>query len=404
MSHRSITTTCALLVLAGTARAQLVGPPVEIGTGLPTTSEASGIAWHEGREQWIVVGDEGLLAALSPGGAVLTQWSVPGDLEAVCVADPNRDRVYLAREQPDAVLEFDLVTGTVLRVFDVSAWFPGPSNDGVEALTFVPDANDPEGGLFWAGSSLDGTVHRFRLPILSSATSNQVLHVDSFVPSSSKELRGLDADPVAGVVYALYSDPPAVRVLGPSGNTLANWPVPAAPGGARAEGVGVRGCELALAEDAGRSGISRVERYSGVDAFSPCRTLEADVAGVSVIFGGAQHLVLDAGPARAGDVYLFLGSRTLGNPGIVDGDLVLPLVVDDYFLLTLYSAGPPVLDGFFGVLDAQGHGSATIAIPSQFGPAAALLGKRLHHAAVVFDLAALQFVHASNPVALRFTF
>ena len=46
----------------------------------------------------------------------------------------------------------------------------GPSNLGLEALTFVPDDSHQEGGVFYAGLQSTGEIFRFVLSIKSSST------------------------------------------------------------------------------------------------------------------------------------------------------------------------------------------------------------------------------------------
>jgi hypothetical protein len=379
----------------------LVGSGTELGAALPAGFEASDVVWHRARSQYLVVGDEGRLLALSRTGALQGAWTIAGDLEGVAVADPNSSRVLLAVEAPPAIVEYDLVAGQVQRVFDLAPFVPVPRGRGLEALTFVPDAADPEGGTVLAGSTEDGRVYRFRLPLRTSATATTVTALGSFALGPSDELRGLHYDPVAGRLVALTTSPDTLTVATPTGAVLATMPLPAGLP-QQPEGLALRGCELVLAIDAAPS---RLLRYDGCDDLAACDTFDAPTQAVSATFGGAQVLTLDVGPAAAGFAYGVLGSRSLGSPGIAgDPGVLLPLAVDDYFLLTLTSAAPPVLSGFVGLLDAQGRGQAVVAIPPGFPPAVALVGTRLYHAAVVVDPALGRFVHASNAVPLAIAF
>jgi hypothetical protein len=49
------------------------------------------------------------------------------------VADPFTDNVYIGVEHPDGILEFDLLSGTVLRTFDLTATMVGPTTRGSRA-------------------------------------------------------------------------------------------------------------------------------------------------------------------------------------------------------------------------------------------------------------------------------
>lgn|GEM_PF-2259254 len=393
-------------VVAGVARAQVSGSGVEVGAALPAGFEPSGIDHHAGRDEFVVVSDDGRVALLAPDGALRASFALAGDLEGVCVADPNLDRAYLLREKPEALLEVDLVTGFVLRTFDLVPTLGSPNQRGVEGVEFLADPLHPEGGTFLVASTYDGRVYELELPIASSAVSNQVVLLHSFQPTASNDLRGLDADTDAGVLYLAYSDPfPQVRVTQLDGTPLASFglPQPQVPDGA-AEGLARRGCDLVVALDRGGAAAASVLRFDGAAGHSACRTFEGDSAGLSALFGGTQNLTLDLGPASAGFAYAVLGSGSLGRLGPTPDGLVLPLSIDAYFLQTLGGVGAPFYAGFVGVLDAQGRATATVSAPPFTPQLSGLVGVRLVHAAVVVDPGSGWFVHASNAVPLTISF
>lgn len=416
MSVGKIFRLLALRVLAGavlaaaacdrTALAQVSGSGLEIGAALPLGFEASGADHHAGRDQYVVVSDEGGVALLAPDGSLAANFALAGDLEGVCVADPNTDRAYVLREKPEALFEVDLGTGLVLRTFDLVGALGSPDHRGAEAVGFVPDPLHPEGGTFLVASTFDGRVHRLELPIASSSIANQVTSLGSFQPSGSNDLRGIDVDVDASRLYLLYSDPfPQVRVTTLLGAPIASFglPQPQVPGGA-AEGLARRGCDLVATLDQGGSVAPSVLAFEGAAGPSACRSLEGDAAGISAFFGGAQNLTLDLGPSSAGFAYLLLGSGSLGRLGPTPDGLVLPLAVDGYFLQSLGVFGAPFYSGFAGVLDAQGRATAKIAAPPFTPQLGALVGVRVFHAAVVVDPNLGWFVHASNAVPLTIAF
>lgn len=399
---------CAVSATAPWATAQFSGSGEDLSLALPLGFEASGADYHAGRDELIVVGDDGDVLILAPDGSLRSSFALAGDLEGVCIADPNRDVIYLLREKPEAVLELDLSTGLVGRVFDLGPVLGTTSSRGPEGIEFVPDGAHPEGGTFLVASTFDGRIHRLELSIASSTTANQVTSLGSFQPTASNDLRALSYDAGAGVLYSLYSEPtPLVRATTVQGALLANWPLPQpqiAVGAA--EGLCQRGCDLYVCEDGG-SGASNLTRFGGVDTYSACRSFEGDVEALSALFGGTQTLILDLGPSAAGLPYVVLGSASLGNPGLGTpgvGALVLPLVADSYFLTSLGGLGAPFFGGFFGVLDAGGAATAQIVVPPLSPAVAGLVGERLFHAALVIDPALGWFVHTSNAVGLRFTF
>ena len=186
--------------------------------------------------------------SIADDGTGLAFWPVTGDLEGICVADPASDFLYVGTEQPNQIKEFRISTGFVTRTFDLNPWMSGASGQGLEALTFVPDPGNAEGGTFYAGLQNDGSIYRFSLPILTSATSTIVSLLGSFNPVSGRsDLSGLDYDRAAGALYAIYDGPNLMRAMTTAGTFLKEWTLP----GSSQEGIALRGSSLFIAEDSG---------------------------------------------------------------------------------------------------------------------------------------------------------
>lgn len=242
-------------------------PGVDIAAGLPGGYEPSGAVWHPRLERLLVVSDGGQLSSLDRDGVSVVSWDVPGDLEAVTVADPAGTLVYLGVEHPDAILEFDLAQGAVTRSFDLTGTLVGPDDRGLEALTFVPDPAHPEGGLFLAGLQDDGRVYRFALPIRSSSTSISVQFVSSFAPVVGRDdLSGLDWVASQATLYAAYDATDRLRAMHADGSLIEEWALP----GVSQEGLAFAGCELFVAQD----GTAEVLRYG-----FPTDPLDSDLDG-----------------------------------------------------------------------------------------------------------------------------
>jgi hypothetical protein len=126
-----------------------------------------------------------------------------------------------------------------------------------------------------------------------------------------------------------------------------------------------------------------------------CQALSASAGALSISLGGTLDFALHAGPSHAGELYFLLGSFSGTLPGIPIDGLVLPLVPDDYFFLTL-SGGAP-LQGANGLLDAAGSASAALVLPAgvlspSFGGAA------VYHAYATISLSTLSLTLASNAI------
>jgi hypothetical protein len=188
---------------AGTASGQAAPWPgsagVEIGQlgapgGLPAGYEPSGAVWHRGLERLVIVGDDGDVTVMDRDGGAQITWSPGGDLEGVTVVDHTTPIVYLGREHPDAVIEFDLSTGLPTgAIWDLTPWMTGSNNLGLEALTYA-------GGLFYAGLQADGNVFVFDLQ-----PAGVVVHVNTLAPHAGRaDVAGLHYDEQTGVLYTVH--------------------------------------------------------------------------------------------------------------------------------------------------------------------------------------------------------
>lgn len=255
MSRSSLLVCVSILVrLSSVGFAADIFPPtalpgVQIGGGLPAGFEPSGLVWHAGLEKLFAVNDNGTMSHMNADGTAVQSWSLSVDLEGVSVADPGSDFVYVGVEQPDSIMEFDITTGLVTRVFDLTTWMTGPDNRGLEGLTFVPDASDPEGGLFYAGLQDDGKIYSFRLPIASSSSSTTVTRISTITPLAGRsDLSGLHYDVDSEALYAVFDSDNKLRAMEADGTFLAEWELP----GGTQEGVTLAGGHLYIAEDSGQ--------------------------------------------------------------------------------------------------------------------------------------------------------
>jgi hypothetical protein len=224
-------------------------PGTEIGQGLPAGYEPSGGAWHRRLNKFLTVSDGGIVSMMNFDGTGITNWTVPGDLEGIAVADPASDFIYIGVENPDSIREFNIVTGQVTRTFDLTPWMQGPDNSGLEALEFIPDAAHPEGGVFYAGLQADGKIYKFNLPILSSTTATTVTFLGTITPVAGRaDISGLDYDRDNQILYAVFDSANALRAMQVDGTFVAEWDLP----GNDQEGIAVRACDLFIAEDSGK--------------------------------------------------------------------------------------------------------------------------------------------------------
>ena len=255
-------------------------PGVEIGSGLPTGYEPSGALWHTQLNKFFTVWDNGVVSMMEYDGTNITNWNVAGDLEGICVADPNSDFVYVGLERPDdGIAEFNITAGNVTRFFNLTSWMQSVDpNLGLEALTFVPDTVNPEGGYFYAGLQETGTIYVFELPIMSSSTDTTVTFIDS-IHTGLPFISGLDYNTEYGLLYAMWRFLPRLRLMLLDGTIVMEWDLP----GDSQEGVALWAgltsgqAQIFIAEDNGE-----VWRY---DFNSIC--------SITVVGGGSVNLEPD---------------------------------------------------------------------------------------------------------------
>jgi hypothetical protein len=232
-------------------------PGVSIGVNLPASYETSGIVWHSRLQKLLLVSDGGTVSSMNADGTGVTNWSVGGDLEGITVAQPQSSFVYLGIEHPDSICEFNIATGTVTRTFSLTNWMTGPDNSGLEALAFVPDANNPEGGIFYVGLQDTGQIFQFQLSILSSTTKTDVTHVGTIAALNNvNDISDLYYEANQGVLYAIYDSANLLRAMKPDGTLIKEWTLP----GSDQEGLTLNGSNLYVGEDYGNGG--NVIRYS----------------------------------------------------------------------------------------------------------------------------------------------
>lgn len=241
-------------------------PGTPIGMNLPSNAEPSDILWHPRLNELFVVSDNGWVFRMSTEGSVTQSWFLGGDLEGVCVAQPESNFIYVAIEVPYRIYEFDFEHGIVTRIFDLGAWIQTPANQGIEALTYIPASGTGAPGRFLVGLQFDGSIHEFNLPISSPSTQVIPLGVWTPVPGRT-DLAAMAYEPGSNVLYLVYDYADLLRAVRPNGDFINEWVLP----GEEQEGIAleIRSCSLFVAEDTGP-----VWRFSDFPA------MDSDIDGV----------------------------------------------------------------------------------------------------------------------------
>jgi len=235
-------------------------PGTPIGMNLPADVEPSDIIFHPRLHQLFVVSDNGWLYQMSPDGSVIENWFIGGDLEGLCVANPEKNTIYVAVEVPYRIYEFDFEQGEVTRTFDLSPWIQTPWNLGIEALTYIPGSAPGAGGVgrFLVGLQLDGSIHEFRLPL--GSTTDEISFLGTWTPVPGRvDLAAMAYDRGTDILYLVYDDANLLRAIRPNGAFVNEWQLP----GEEQEGIALdsANCDLYIAQDTGQ-----VLRYSNFPA------------------------------------------------------------------------------------------------------------------------------------------
>ena len=120
-------------------------------------NEPSGICWHGVRQTLFVVGDEGDICEIKTDGSLVKQRHLrDADFEGI-THDPATGLLYAVVEGDEVILEVDPETFSILREFSIPRQFQGrllmkEGGEGIEAITFVPDAQHAQGGTFYVAN------------------------------------------------------------------------------------------------------------------------------------------------------------------------------------------------------------------------------------------------------------
>jgi uncharacterized protein YjiK len=194
--------------------------------------EPSGVVYHPGRRSLFVCGDEGDVGEVSLSGELLRSAQAGGDLEAITVV-PETGQLYVVREGHEILLELDPDDFKVTRRFNIQRQFGSDADylkrggNGIEGLTFVPDAKHREGGRFFAVNEDDPpALVELDVPLKSME--------GNFGEATVSNAYELSIRPLSGVFWladqrrflissALWK---AVYVVGEDGESIATVPVP----------------------------------------------------------------------------------------------------------------------------------------------------------------------------------
>jgi hypothetical protein len=262
----------------------------------PSGFEASGVVWHSRLDKLFANDDGGRVLRMDRDGTNQTLWDVPGDLEGICVPDPATDLIYVGIEYDGghltpAIQEFNFTSGTVTRTFYLN--LPGATaSQGLEALTFVPNASHPQGGEFYVGHQGNGDIYTYDLPILTGGGSGNTYNYNHTIVTNRTDLAGLHYNATGRVLDALFDSFNKIQVIRLNGSVIHEFDLAPKAGFSEDEGIG---------ED--NMGHLYIARENGAEGMISVLKNFLDITGPKV----TSVVLSDPSPTRAGDVTFTIG-------------------------------------------------------------------------------------------------
>lgn len=185
-------------------------PGTNIGAGIAHFNagfEASGLTYHD-TYGYLVVGDDGDIAAVQEDGTVSAYQMLGGDFEGIAIKSGAAVLAYVASENLNAILELSLSTLT-LTGNNWTLQLPQSGGLGFEGITFVPSEQAPSswgnaccGGYFVAGTQADSGLRVFDVD--TSTNVDSALAPVASIPTDYSDVSGLHFSVETGLLYVLH--------------------------------------------------------------------------------------------------------------------------------------------------------------------------------------------------------
>jgi len=172
-----------------------------LGLSFVTYSPTS-LVWNSGLGKLLSVQND-VLTMLDVNELTTKDFMAPGNHYGLTMTPNSEDLIYLGNKYPASIDEFSISQGRLLRRFPL--WIPGANNSvGISGIAFIPQESNPEGGSFWVGSSVDGSVYVYNLPLRTNTSSIQANITGSFylLPGMT-DLKSLSYHADTNLVYGI---------------------------------------------------------------------------------------------------------------------------------------------------------------------------------------------------------
>ncbi len=202
-------------------------------------NEPSGIVFSAESDTLFVVGDEGDICEIRLDGELIRQAHIhDGDFEGITI-DPSTGFLYIAVEGEERIIELDPGDLSIRREFAIDRQFNGQTvlargGQGIEAITFAPDADHPEGGVFFVANqsfSLDtdedvSAVFVIEAPLSSTSSEGQTASITRYFRLGVIDLAGLQYHEDYDTLYVISDAANVIMETTRSGHILRSYAFP----------------------------------------------------------------------------------------------------------------------------------------------------------------------------------
>jgi uncharacterized protein YjiK len=222
--------------------------------------EPSGLVFHPTRNTLFVIGDEGDIAELQLDGTLVKQATIKKeDFEGI-TCDPATGLLYAVSERKAEIFEINPEDFRIVREFSIEPVFEGrkiliEDKNKVEAITFVPEADHPEGGRFYLNnesiglnSETESVVFTVDVPLKNGSGGQLVGQITGYFTVPVTDLADFHYDPATDHLYLISDDTNTLFEATKTGTGVNGYALP----GEHQEGLTVdQEGLLYIAEDSG---------------------------------------------------------------------------------------------------------------------------------------------------------
>jgi len=206
---------------------------------LKTVKEPSGLCYHTLRNTFFMVDDSGVVCEFTSDGNILKEMKIrPADFEGI-THDPATGLLYIVIEGADSIVEVDPESLECKREFTIPRTFQEKTvikkgGQGIEAITFLPDPNHPQGGTFFvANQSFNlkneedlSAVFELELPLKEKNTAPDAVKILRFFKIDVIDLSGLYYDSKKDLLYIISDYPNRIMAYTRMGEMHGMWTLP----------------------------------------------------------------------------------------------------------------------------------------------------------------------------------